>query len=491
MTADQKKEVLASVAAGQQFLPDLKVNLTSARDLLKSIEDPGFFLSYGLRIDELAVRLYQGLAMVQQAEPYALLLPALAGHGKSASYLLVFENRHELRPTGGFIGSFGLGVVNEGQIERMETKDVYKLDWPSKEKFNQEPPAPIKQYLGQAKWFFRDANWNPDWPLTAQKLVSFYQQENAFAPTPDQQTEFDFVIALTPDVIVDFINLTGPVIIKGQTYTGQNFVDLLQQNTEVDYEKFGYARADRKAVLGEIAKELQGRVLANLDKLWQSSLNILSENLAKKNMLVWADDPNVAVYFDQQGWDGAMKETDGDYAMLVDANLHALKTDAVISRQISYKLTESTAGLVAKFDVNYAHSGTSDWKTGAYRTYARLYVPKGSQLINMAGTSSTVDIGEENNKTYFGTFLSIEPGKIGGLSFEYKLPYNLKDRLSAKGYSLWLQKQPGTISDLSIDLTFLRPIRRFEPASLISSQQGSRVWWREKIMQDKFYQVNF
>ena len=491
MSKEQKMEVLASVADGRQFLPELKSNLTSARDLLKSIEDPGFFLSYGLKVDELIIRLDQGMALIDRAQPLSLLLPALAGHGKAASYLLLFENRHELRPTGGFIGSYGLGLVSEGQVERMETRDVYALDWPVKDKFSQEPPPPIKKYLGQSKWFFRDANWNPDWPQTAQQLVSFYQQENKLQAKPDEQQDFDFVIALTPDVIVDFINLTGPVTVQGQTYNGQNFIDLLQQNTELDYAKFGYSRLDRKAILGDIAKELQNRILNNLDKLWQPSLNILTENLTKKNMLVWAKDKEVAGYFDEQAWDGRMEQTDGDYTMLVDANLHGLKTDAVISRQISYQVTENNTGLVAKFEVKYAHSGLTDWKTDKYNTYTRLYVPKGSKLISLTGASSTVDTVEENNKTYFGAFLSIEPGKIGGLSFEYELPYNLKDRLSSKGYSLWLQKQPGTISDLSVNLSFLRPIRRFQPANLVSYRQGSQVWWQDRFAQDKYYQVNF
>jgi hypothetical protein len=181
--------------------------------------------------------------------------------------------------------------------------------------------------------------------------------------------------------------------------------------------------------------------------------------------------------------------------MAVDANLAALKTDAVINRSLDYIVQETADGLVAKVKINYANQGGFTWKTTRYRTFTRIYVPKGSQLIKVAGFSDdqeSVVSGEELNKTYFGAFIEIEPGKIGGLSFEYKLPYNLYALYKKGEYSLLLQKQPGTkIGQINIDCQFSKAIKTYEPAVLYSFVNNGRFRYKGDFLTDKNFSLKF
>ena len=64
------------------------------------------------------------------------------------------------------------------------------------------------------------------------------------------------------------------------------------------------------------------------------------------------------------GMGGEMKEAEGDYLMVVDANMAALKTDAVMEKIINYKVKERKGELFATVKIDYNHKGIKkDWKT--------------------------------------------------------------------------------------------------------------------------------
>jgi hypothetical protein len=308
-------------------------------------------------------------------------------------------------------------------------------------------------------------------------------------------TDFDFIVGLTPKVIVNLIKLTGPVVIRGQKYTPENFVELLQVNTEKDFAEFGFSRWDRKMVIGEITAELQKRLMSDINRYWQPALLVLEDSLRSKDLLLWSKDEVISKFLSERNWRGEVMSTNGDYLLVIDANMAALKTDAVIKRGLAYSVEETADGLIAKAMINYSHRGVADWKTSAYRSFTRIFVPKVSELLKVTGffgSEAEVITGEENGKTWFGAFVQVEPGKIGDLSFEYKLPYSVYARLVSRGYDLLLQKQPGKrVDDLRVDLSFREPVVGHQPANLSAVRQGGRVFWRGYQEGDQFYEVTF
>jgi hypothetical protein len=79
---------------------------------------------------------------------------------------------------------------------------------------------------------------------------------------------------------------------------------------------------------------------------------------------------------------------------------------------------------------------------GILRDYLRVYVPKGSKLIEGLGSEEKFKTGEELGKTYFEGFFTLRGG--GGkakIVLTYELPANL---FTSGEYNLLIQKQPGT-----------------------------------------------
>ncbi len=77
--------------------------------------------------------------------------------------------------------------------------------------------------------------------------------------------------------------------------------------------------------------------------------------------------------------------------------------------------------LIGKTEITYQNNADFTWKSTRLRTYTRVYVPLGSELISSAGAmendkikdpqlqAGQVEAATEFGKTFFGAFISIEP----------------------------------------------------------------------------------
>ncbi len=198
---------------------------------------------------------------------------------------------------------------------------------------------------------------------------------------------------------------------------------------------------------------------------WSDYARLVKNLLDEKHILLYSIIPAEEGIIQSAGWGGAMKSSIGDYLLWADANLGSLKTDVVISRTLSYSITTTATGTVATASMRYNHAGGFTWRTTRYRDYVRIFVPSGSRLIGVSGSSEQSDEGEENGRHWFGTFLTISPGHQGQLSFTYLLPENIYDEIREGNYHLSAQKQLGTDRvRLTLDLKFDKNLTGADPA---------------------------
>jgi len=95
-------------------------------------------------------------------------LPGLIGFNGPRKYLILFQNNNEIRPTGGFIGSYAFLYLNEGKIEELSIDDIYNPDGQiDVRNIRVTPPKPIGDFLIEDRMYIRNANWDPDLPRSA------------------------------------------------------------------------------------------------------------------------------------------------------------------------------------------------------------------------------------------------------------------------------------------------------------------------------------
>lgn len=495
LTPEEKKRILGKIYESAPELTGIKANLDLSLYNLEQVRLSGILWPLKGKVMEIKNILQTGSALLDDAIPLSQILPSLSGYPDKATFLILLQNSDELRPTGGFLGTYGILEIEYGDIIRFETHDIYHMDMPVKDLVKEVPPVPLKLYLNP-NWYMRDANWSPDWPTAAKEIQRFYTLENKLLPAKDQinrfDGEFNGILAITPKFVTDLLALTGPIRLGEDTYTEDNFIDLLEYKVEKGYVQLGIPSWQRKEVIGDILKELKIRLLDLPSADWPLVSTIITNNLLQKNIILSHRDPLVESLIQEQGWGGELKKTAGDYFMVVDANLASLKTDAVMSRNIQYEVEERPQGLYAKLTVSYAHRGQVDWKTSAYKTYTRIYVPSGSKLIKAEGNLRTeVFAGVESDKTYFGALLNIAPEEIGKFYLEYKLPDRLKTTVAANGYNLYVQRQPGTkVDELQVDVKLLNSIKSYNPVGFSVSLIGNyQIQWETDLNNDKIFEI--
>ncbi|MBT3419479.1 MAG: DUF4012 domain-containing protein [Candidatus Magasanikbacteria bacterium] len=384
-------------------------------------------------------------------DEYSAFVPFLAdvtGISKPVTYLFLFQNNTEMRPGGGFIGTYALVRMHNGKIEIIKTEGTEVLDKLTPAAWKPVPPQPILDHLNVDRWFFRDSNWSPDFVDNSKRALAFYKGENG-----KLADEIDMVVAFTPTVLERFIGLTGPITIDGITFDESNVTETLEYEVEYGYEKRGISFENRKQIIGPFMQRLGDKLGSDIFSQIPTYVPTILSLLEEKHILVYAKDNDaLQQLLDAQDWSGKVQYVKGDYLLWTDANLAALKTDHAIERTLDYALEKRADGeIYATAKMTYIHNGTFDWRTTRYRTYARVFVPTGSELIETKGSLAwdrteevgKIDEGQEAGKQWFGAFTSIEPGETGELSFTYKLPKKITAEIENGVYTLFVQKQSG------------------------------------------------
>lgn len=362
------------------------------------------------------------------------------------TYLILFQNNYELRPGGGFIGSFGILKIKNGEILEFAVHDTGNFD--GRIPGTISPPYPMKDLLRIDSWKLRDSNYSPDFPINARQAETFYRMGEG-------GEQFDGIIGITTDVLVSFLSVTGPVSVPGYpgTYGGKSAVWDLEYQVERGFLEQGIDRGDRKSMMNLLGEQVLDRVkslsLADRYRLFE----VMLADLHEKDIQLFFDDAGVTQKIQEAGWDGAVdQEWKNDAFLAVDANLGAWKSDYFVKRSYDYTVDFSGEKPSARFAITYTHTATEkDWRTNTYQSFFRLYVPAGSWLTSTEGLPGEPIFGEEAGKRTFGGIVHVPLGGEKTAVFHYTLP----DSIQSAFYELKIEKQPG-LHDVPVSVTIIK-----------------------------------
>lgn len=501
----EKRELLGRL---QNTLPELRV----ARDEFAIAADSWANTGHDdrvLRLVPAAKKFVEELPTLKRQTDQAIaflevFLP-LMGTVREQSYLVLLQNSDELRPTGGFIGTVGYLRVDAGHLNEFRFEDVYAIDNPISGVWKDVPPEPLKRELGVQAWFLRDRNWSPDFPTSAEEVMKTYEREKGLlaSSTP---IHLDGVMALQPDLFKRLLQFTGPVTVAGKTFGAENFFDQLEYDAEMGFHQQGLPVERRKDIVLQVGNTLMERLMATPASRWGTLLDILTESLMEKDVLFAMRDPRTMALLDARSWTGRAAGTPQDYLWVVDANLAALKTDGVMEKEIHYRIDLTPDGPLGTVTLRYHNANRAHtWKHTRYRDYVRVYVPEGSELLssigamrtdrNVAGgkvVPGTVDVMHDLGKTVFGAFWSIEPGESRTLTFTYRLPPAIAERVrEEKRYQLLVQRQPGAYTRLTLDHAFGKNIRAAVPGEERRFFGDARYQVSQSLTRDQLFDVRF
>lgn len=451
-----------------------------------------------------------------QLKSWSSVFLSVLGHQKPKKYLLVFQNNSEARPTGGFVGTYGLVDLDEGNIKNLFIDGIFNLDGQLYEKII--PPKPIQKI--STAWSTHDANWFADFPTSAKKIIWFYEKAGG--------ETVDGVISLTPTVIERLLVLTGPIDLPeyNVSLNQDNFLDAVQYKVEVDYDK---AQNQPKKILADFAPKFLEKLAEALPQNSHQILDIMFQALQEKHIVFYFSEAALEKVFIDQGWAGQILETDKDYLSVINTNINGYKTDRVIEQKIYHQSqVQPDSSIIDTVKIIRQHQGGSsqyDWYNKVNANYLRVYVPLGSQLLAAQGhtleaSSEPIDyikagfkadpevqaeeqgiiidqnsgtqIFVESGKTVFGNWVYVSPGESAEITYQYLLPFKLNLGADNFSYSLLAQKQSGSITsqfESILELPQEFQISWQYPENL--EIFGSKIKFSGDLKTDKFYGVVF
>jgi sortase (surface protein transpeptidase) len=394
-----------------------------------------------------------------------LVLPELLGANGPRTYLLLAQNRQEMRPAGGYVGAAGVVQVAGGRIEIKEFGTSMAYDLPSDRLV--APPAPMAKYLRASYWQFGNANWWPDFPSSAEQMVYFYNQVRS--------EPLHGVIAFDQRALELLLEVTGPIAVSeyDETVSKDNLLSLL--DTHVHTQIGRVDERQRKAFVGATAAAVLDAIASAPSENLPRYVTALDEALSRKHLLMYLGAPAAAQLATELNWDGHLYRGPGDYVHVVNANLGPNYADPHIQHAARYSVNLTAkrprANLTLEFTNRVPPAVAADWVTGHYRNYLRVYVPWESELRGATGFAEGVEVTAECGRTVFAGLVDVPLGERLTVELNYDLNPAV---LTGDRYSLVVQKQPGMDA---------------MPLSLEVVDHGERAVMEGWLAHDQRYQV--
>ena len=501
----------------REAMPHVKRMYAAAHDI-----EPGTLPeALQAQVKTIQEALFELEPVLASSDRLAELLLGLVGHEHARTYLVLFQNTAELRPSGGFMGSYAEVVLDRGAIRSLHVPGGGPYDLRNQLRARWRPPEPLA--LVGARWEFQDANWSPDFATTAALVGEFWSKSG--------QPTVDGIISVNSTILPKIIALTGPIEMSayGKRITAENVLFETQKAVEIEYDR---EENTPKAFVGDLNREVLNR-LQTLDvSRWSEVATLLARSLETKEIQLWfsrEDEQKTAQSF---GWTGEWSDA-GTFATLgvVGANIAGQKSDAVIREQTHQRVQIDASGMVTeRVLLAREHLGAPEQLFhGANNVqYLRLYAPLGSTLLSAegferpsaalfepstekeapfpglpttrtvdSGNGEIVDVGEELGRMVMGGWIQLRPGTSRETAFSYRLPRSTQDmarsllegvegEAATDAYVLQLQSQAGAPRQHRLEIAFPATwqIVQLSPGLKLVGA-GTLVWEQSALEQDQ------
>lgn len=439
---------------------------------------------------ELKQKLNETSQTFDAIEKFLPFLDSIFAKGTTKKYVLLFANNMEIRPGGGFIGSFGLVTMKDYTMEELKIYDVYDAD--GQLTAHVEPPKPISQYLNQTHWFLRDSAFSPD-------FYENYEQARFFLDKEIQETNIDGGILLTTTTVQNLIESIGSLYVPDfkETVTKDNFYLKAQLYAE---KEFFPGSIQKKKFLSSVMNQM----MIDLEKAPPNKLfSMLQKSLDEKQMVIYMNDPKLQDAVNDLYWAGRtikpkcsrpdVANCVVDYLFPYDANLGVNKANFFVSRPVNLNINITKNGNVTnELTMQYKNDSYEDvFPGGTYKNYLQILLPPTATVQEVTIDNVKVEQFDEKVETFktIGFLTEVPPQSTKSVKVKYQLAAPLQNGQGI--YQLIFQKQVGArSSDLELKITVPPNVyvvnKNFSPLV-----KGNQIIYNTTITSDKIFIVEF
>jgi hypothetical protein len=231
---------------------------------------------------------------------------AFAGGNGPQRYLVLSQNPDEVRPTGGFMGSYGLLSSKAGHLKVDEYGDTNAWD-------NARPAAVIPEKHAEPTIFriadtnetMANTNARPDWPTAAKTAIQLWQKGGGPA--------VNGVVSFTPNFLARLVAVFGPIRVPAynDTITGANLVARTDYWTH--HAPSQPVPGGRKEFLSVLAPLVLHKLVTEPASQWPKLGAAVGDGFAKQEAMLWSGDKNVQNVVTAHRWDYTLPRSQSDF----------------------------------------------------------------------------------------------------------------------------------------------------------------------------------
>ncbi len=447
-TFDGARITTQEIARATEKIERVRISLTETHQQIQSVQLPVPART------QILTSLTSGIEQLSAAQELLPVIRDLVAKEGKRTYMVLFQNPMELRPTGGFIGSFALVTAEQGKIREWKILDVYDAD--GQLTGHVDPPVPIRKHLSQPNWFLRDSNFDPDFAISGAWAAWFLQKELGIS--------VDGVIGVNLFFAQQLLRVTGPITVSdfGNETVYPN--TLFSKAHEHAQGGFFPGSTQKKGFLTAVSKELLARFSSTKSLPWTDLLSVMKSSLEEKQVMFFSTDAALQSYVEQRGWAGRITPTrcieqtpDGqtatpclaDYLSVVEANLGINKANYIASKAVHIQKSVNSFGTVATI-LTLMYDNTDKQNNAyaeSYVNYLRIIVPRNTTLTGVTVNDQPLSPADVDSASYgadkhiFGFLVTIPPQYAAEVKIAYSLPEKIQ--MATGGYQLIYQKQSG------------------------------------------------
>jgi hypothetical protein len=417
------------------------------------------------------------LPVISASSQIATQLEDLLGWNSPKTYLVVFQNNMELRPTGGFIGSFGIIRMEKGKLIDFSISDIYQAD--GQLKGYVAPPDPLKKYLDVSQWYMRDANWDPDFTITAKRAEWFLEKT--------MDVKVDGVVGTDLEVVKALLRAVGPIKIEGvdDEITEKNMYGKIQYEVEKDFFPGSYKKTN---ILSELAKKVTEKAKTSSSETQAVIAKNLLALVSQRHIQVYVHNEKVQSAIANMGWDASLWiNRCGDNCEeipfgIVDANLGVNKVNYFVKRKMHTDIAVSKNQTQISVTVQYENTAPKAIaEAGLYKNYVRIATDKAAQfqlvsvIQNNQKSNKVPDIVTDEQKATGGVYIEVPAGQKASVTFTIIQPLSNIQNWALPRKIVW-RKQAGTLDD--------EVSARIRPQDGLSLTPGTKDSYNTSLIED-------
>jgi hypothetical protein len=457
VAGDSEEAVVAQISSGERVAELLTIGrgrFTSANAHLQAAQarlarldlsqvSPGVLLN----IEDLAAFHDQIQSINTLLIEAPELLTMALGLDTARNYLILSQNNDELRPSGGYVSTYGWMTVRNGRISNYSYSPTTATS-PYPPSNNIDVPFTVPEWWIQyrepiyAAW---DGSWFVDFPATAEMARWYYNAGS------NPQSPVDGVIAIDIVGFEYILKVLGSVRMPDYdvVITPNNFREKVY-----DIRAFGEGEQAHKRFVADLYQQIFSD-WQDIDQQKSGDLlGALLQAIQEKHIMLHFADERLNEAVDRMGWSGAqVPALDHDYLLVADANL-GNKSNRSIIRQLTYDVEVQPDGsLRSRATVSYDYPASIAEQDPAidpvyhgplnYNNLMQVFVPRGAELQETGNITSRIHEIETDTHNVFVSRVEIPYNSGERFQFDYTSPPLIGSVGTYKQYRLLLQKQPG------------------------------------------------